>query len=42
MTPVTLGRQINGQYELLAGVSEGDSIAADNLAQLTDNMKIPG
>jgi RND family efflux transporter MFP subunit len=37
---VTVGRQSGGQVEVLSGISEGDSIAAENVSSLRDDMKI--
>ncbi len=41
-TTVALGRTSSGQVEILSGLAEGDSIAADNLDKLTDGMKPAG
>jgi HlyD family secretion protein len=41
-TRVLLGRHSSGQIEVLSGLSDGDSIAADQLDTLKDGMKAAG
>lgn len=38
-TPVRIGRQVNSQFEILSGLSDGDPIAAENNGKLTEGMK---
>jgi multidrug efflux pump subunit AcrA (membrane-fusion protein) len=39
-TPITLGREVGGQVEVVGGLSPGQSIAADGLDRIRDGTRV--